>query len=656
MMPLSAHSGDRPTLTAHYLFRIAGMALMLFVAMVLIRSAILGYYWDWQKHPLTAISHSTLGSFQDGLYLAGLSLAFMIGIWLARNRPGVQRCFHACFLIAALISFFAAVANIRFIQFFGRPFNYQWLYYSDFLQSVDSHQAMTEDITRLSVLLFTLACAVLMGLSILAARGIQRAFGASGQRRVAWIATLGMACLYFGGGGWWVNRVVARHEWHPAKFENAVFAFIGSFWEARHRPGLFTMKTNVNVDELRPVGERPPEVAPRPWNTNASVRNVIFFVLESVAAEYTEPFGGTYPVTPTMNRYRTRSALFTRFYALAPNTLKTIFSLQSSVYPWVSYQFITKEHPGLAVPTLTSELKQRGYRTAFFNSADNRFQSMGAFMSNHGVDRVEDWRDRDCKHPKIIGSTEDWPFLDGNDDKCTVDYLLRWIEEKPGQPFCAILWTMMTHYPYFALGPEQDYGVGDKQFNRYLNGLRYSDEALGLLLEHLENRGLMDSTLVVVVGDHGESFMQHGKRAHSAGLYEENVHVPLMLINPRLFDGREFPTLGGMVDLPATVLHVLDQPLPAQWQGRSLFSTNRSEQVYFFSPWSDYWFGYRERDLAFLYNASLDRAEVYDMAKDPLQKTNIVNRSEVAASIERIAAWIQYQNAYIDKLVKATPK
>ena len=649
---------DPFTPTTRYLQRIMGMALVLFVVMVLIRGLILGFFWAWPEREFLALSQATLGSFYDSLYVLGLVVVFGLLISLARRRPALQRGLFVLFILAMLISFFAAVVNIRFIQYFGRPFNYQWLYYSDFLQSVDSHQAMTAEVTWFSISLFALAFAVMFWLSTRVVRVIQWAFRPQGRSRVAWATAVMIPSLYLVGGGWWVNHAVARSYCHPAKFDNAVLSFVASFWQERQRPGLFTMKTTVSVDELHPAGDRHAESAPLPWGANDGISNVIVFVLESVPAQYTDPFGGKYHVTPTMNRCRNRAALFPRFYALAPNTLKTLFSIQTSVYPWVSYRFITAEHPDIAVPTLTSELKRYGYRTGFFNSADNRFQSMGLFMSNHGVDHVEDWRDRECRQPKMVGSTESWPFLDGNDDKCTVNHLVRWIDEKPDHPFCAILWTLMTHYPYFAVGPEQDYGVGDKQFNRYLNGLRYGDEALGLLLDQLEKRGLTDSTLVVVMGDHGEGFMQHGMRLHSSGLYDEMLRVPMMMINPRLFSGQEYPVLAGTVDLPPTILHILNHPLPGEWQGRSVFSTNRSERIYFFAAWSDYWFGYREGDQAFFYNASQNRSEAYDMAKDPLQKTNLVEQTASTAStrIERIAAWIQYQNAYIDKLVKAASR
>ncbi len=633
------------------------LAAVLWLFLEPIRGRIMGYGYDdeWLRRPWFVWPRVILGGSGDALFIVMLTAVFLGLLFLFRTRPGAQRWLRIGFVTAVLFTFFLGLVNQRFMYLMGRPFNYQWLYYSDFLQSVDSHQAIFYQVTWWTVLLAPSAAVAIVGLSVWAGRVLHRQLERSVWQTTFWTATAMVCCAYLVLGQWWVGHAVARRYWRTEQFENAIVAFADSLIEHRHKPSLFTAKTGARVDELRPVSERPPEPTVHPWGTNSPVRNVILFVLESVPAGYTEPFGCAYPVTPTMSRHRTEAALFSCIYAHAPNTLKTLFSLETSVYPWVSYRFITADHPSIALPTLTSELKRRGYRTAYFNSADNRFQNMGVFLARHGIDHIEDWRDRHCERPPVIGSTHDWPFLDGSDDKCTVDSLNRWLDEKPGEPFCAMLWTVMTHYPYFAGGDERDYGVADREFNRYLNGLRESDAALDKLLRHLKERGLAESTLVVVLGDHGEAFGQHHKRTHSSVLYEETLRVPLMLINPRLFAGETYPVLGGIVDVPATVLDILGHPLPAPWQGRSLFSAHRPARVYFFSPWSDYWFGYREGRFAFLYDASVDRAEMYDLENDPREQTNLVRQADatIQPRLDQIAAWIQYQNEYIRRLVAA---
>ncbi|WP_189587385.1 sulfatase-like hydrolase/transferase, partial [Mesorhizobium sp. M8A.F.Ca.ET.208.01.1.1] len=71
----------------------------------------------------------------------------------------------------------------------------------------------------------------------------------------------------------------------------------------------------------------------------------------------------------------------------------------------------------------------------------------------------------------------------------------------------------------------------DEKFNAYLNALKVGDTALGEILESLKQSGKLDSTLVVILGDHGEAFGEHGDYVHATALYDENVHIPLIMVN-----------------------------------------------------------------------------------------------------------------------------
>jgi arylsulfatase A-like enzyme len=190
-------------------------------------------------------------------------------------------------------------------------------------------------------------------------------------------------------------------------------------------------------------------------------------------------------------------------------------------------------------------------------------------------------------------------------------------------------------------------------FRRYLNALHYSDKILGQLLQTLESKGLSEATLVVVVGDHGEAFGRHNQFVHASRIYEENVQVPLMLINPGLFKGEENPTVGGHVDIAPTIMQILKLPAPAGWQGQSLLSQNRSGRTYFFSPWSDLLFGYREGNFKFIFNATNNSNEIYDLTVDPQETTNLSNQTSnlVSPGHRHLAAWVQNQDKFIKELL-----
>jgi arylsulfatase A-like enzyme len=234
-----------------------------------------------------------------------------------------------------------------------------------------------------------------------------------------------------------------------------------------------------------------------------------------------------------------------------------------------------------------------------------------------------------------------------------VSALINWVDEAPGHPFFALLWTMETHDPYFAPGARRTYDAADSTHNRYLNALHQTDAALAQLLRDLADRRLADSTLVVVVGDHGEAFGEHAHTNHVLP-YQEDLHVPLLFVNPLRFRGEVDTTLAGLIDLAPTVMDLLGQPSAGRWQGRSLFDPSRTGRVYFFAPFSGVFFGYLEGSRKLIYDASADASELYDLKVDPGERMNLAPGEPQAArrGRDRLAAWVRYQEDFYRRVQK----
>lgn len=170
----------------------------------------------------------------------------------------------------------------------------------------------------------------------------------------------------------------------------------------------------------------------------------------------------------------------------------------------------------------------------------------------------------------------------------------------------------------------------------------------------LENKGLAENTIVVIFGDHGEAFGQHQQYGHGTGIYEENLRVPLWFINSKLFSGERKTDIAGMKDLATTVFPLVGAEVPHLWQGRNLLATNAHE-MFFFAPWSDYLFGYRNKNLKYIFNETRNTLEVYDVMADPGELVNLaqsIEEEQVDFARNRIAAWVQYQDRFIKKLIQ----
>lgn len=631
-----------------------GVVLALFLARTRLWAP--GLSWRHLAHVASARELVAL-AYYDLLYVTAVSAVFAGTLLLVRPRPRAARILCRLYLVLAVLSLVMAYVNAKALRELGSPLTYQWLYYSDFLRSIDAYNAMRGLVTWGWLKVVVLGCVELLVACYLAVRSLRWLARRAAAR---WLATPTAAgfCLALGAGYLWLPRVASDR----ARLQNPVVRLVASALEADRNPSLATMHTKVPPDDFLPAGVRPasegaPGLALRERARKAGVRNVLLVALESAGAQYVGAYGAPYGATPHLDSYRPQALLFTRVYAHVPSTVHSLVALLLSVYHPHSFRVLTAEYPRVRLPSLGSELGRQGYRTAFFNAADNRFQQEDIFLQARRFDRIEDYRTFACAGQVFRAPDKHFIYLDGAPDACAVNRIAEWVPDRTGAPFFAVFWTMQTHFPYFLTEPPAELGAGSSDMNRYLSALRETDRALGELLAALARQHVLDSTLVVVVGDHGEAFGQHGHYVHGVDLYEEEVHVPLMLINGRLFHGETDSTLGGLVDVAPTILDLLGRAPPASWQGRSLFDNDRTGRVYLFTSRSKVLFGYREGSRKLIYDAGTNTTELYDLHTDPAESVNVAAAwpGAVVLGRQRLAAWVQFQRRFFqDVLVPDT--
>lgn len=614
--------------------------LTLIVFLIFIRSYIIGFSWEKGEFSFTLIKNILSAGLYDALFVTGITLFFVGLLFFFRKKEKSVNAIFTVFIVVCQLTLIAGLANIQIVKMLGTPFNYQWFYYSDFLGSADSRLVLSENITLKMILSIAGLCMSMYFIAKILSLYLNKLFN-TGAKYILAGSIMSFTFCFFLVSGSNINNTYVTH----AKLANPVSAFVSSFINSNINPGLLSIDVkpqyknllascNDNVCSPYPPGQ---------------IKNVILFIMESVPAAYLDVYGGTYGVTPNLAAYKASSLYFENIYAHSPSTNRAMVSILGGVYPWISVKSITREHPHINLPTISSELKKKGYRTSFFTSADNNFQGVDNFLAHRKFDKVEDFRNPYCSKNKLSIKGKSWDNLDGGDDECLFNSFTDWASLDSTKPFFSLLWTMQTHYPYFISGEEINYNVNDEPFNRYLNALRHSDEVLGKLLKWLDEKNLTESTLVAVIGDHGEAFGKHGFYGHASSIYEENVHVPLILINPLLFKGEKIESIGGHADIAPTVLSLLNVPVPKQWQGQSLLNKNKPQITYFYAPWSDYLFGFRDKNIKCIFNASNNKYEIYDLTKDPQERNNLALKMKhlIPECEQKLAAWVQHQDKYI---------
>jgi hypothetical protein len=139
---------------------------------------------------------------------------------------------------------------------------------------------------------------------------------------------------------------------------------------------------------------------------------------------------------------------------------------------------------------------------------------------------------------------------------------------------CTPFRPYLDEVAYAAIDESTPEAVRTGLFNRYRNAVHYADQTVGRVLDALAAHGLAEDTLIVVTGDHGEEFFEHGLWGHTSTFTRPQVHVPLVLAGPGVPTGTETrPT--SHLDLPATLLELLgaDPTLRPEWSlGGSLLA------------------------------------------------------------------------------------
>lgn len=382
------------------------------------------------------------------------------------------------------------------------------------------------------------------------------------------------------------------------------------------------------AEPREPAPTGPPEPGlPLERARMAGIRNVLIFVVESASAQYVGAYGAPYGATPRIDALARQSVTMESAYSQDVSTTLTKGVLFASRYPRPS--IFRRPIPG---PYLADQFRKAGWRTAYFDSSDIRYGDADKWINGAGFNLIQDFRGRRCSSPGIEDASE---FnSQGNLDACTFASLHHWLDEDRNAPFFAMVWTFQSHWPYFvnsqAYKPDLS---GDQRLDdyarlakiRYLQALHEGDRLIGATVDHLKTNGRLDDTLIIITGDHGEAFRQHGSLGHGGELYEEAVHVPLIFANPRLPNGLRVPQPVGHIDLPPTLTDMFGLPTPPQWQGRSLLRKRAQAPVWFMSPWIDIATGYRFGNRKVIGTLLDEKAMIFDLASDPGETRNLVS-------------------------------
>jgi arylsulfatase A-like enzyme/Flp pilus assembly protein TadD len=289
--------------------------------------------------------------------------------------------------------------------------------------------------------------------------------------------------------------------------------------------------------------------------------NIILITLDTTRADRMGFLGSKRELTPNLDKLAKQGIIFTHAYAHVPLTTASHATIFTGTYP----QFNHVNDFGIPLserlPYLPDLLHQRGYRTGAFVGSlildpldgtapgfDRGFDvyDAGFHLRAHGANRYKSVERRAAD---------------------VVDHAIVALKRRPPGPF--FLWVHLydAHDPYDPPEPYKTKYAADP----YDGEIAYADACVGKFLTELRAQNLYDGALIAVMADHGESLGAHGENTHGVFLYDETIHVPLLLKLPgNRSAGKQVETHASLVDVAPTVLRSVGVAVPKEMQGTSL--------------------------------------------------------------------------------------
>jgi choline-sulfatase len=359
----------------------------------------------------------------------------------------------------------------------------------------------------------------------------------------------------------------------------------------------------------------------------AAKLNIVLITLDSTRADRMGFLGSRSGLTPTLDGIAHQGIAFAQAFSQAPVTVASDATILTGTYPQIHRASEFAVPLAATLPYLPDLLHSSGYRTAAFVGSILLDPRNGPFQ---GYDRGFDVYDARFQQPQRGESR--FQSVERHGDQL-VARATNWLAADKQRPFFIWVHLQDPHAPYST---------------SYDRAVAAADAAVGKLVSFLRSQSLYDDALIVIASSHGESLGAHGEETHGILLYDETIHVPLVLKLPKnQMAGKQINNRARLLDVAPTVLAVAGIPIPSQMQGQSLMriaqaSSQNDQPAYSRSELPQQGFGCSVleswRAGKYLYIRA-PRPELYDLSVDSNATHNLAQSSK--ATLETMASQLQ---------------
>ncbi len=349
--------------------------------------------------------------------------------------------------------------------------------------------------------------------------------------------------------------------------------------------------------------------------------NILLISIDTIRPDRLGCYNPKYLQTPHIDALAARGALFGRAMAHNPLTLPSHVNILLGTTPL--HHGVHENSKSLlhaSFYTLTEHLKEKEYATGAF---------IGAFPLDSRFGLAQGFDVYDESYPS--GSPGVFLYPERNSTQ-VIGSAINWIAKQNSKWFSFVhLWD--PHAPYL---PPEPFNTKFRH-DPYSGEVAYVDSELGKFLDYLEDRGRMEDTLIVLTGDHGEAFGEHGENSHGYFAYNSTLWIPLIVAGPGIKAGRtdEFVC---HIDIYPTICDILGLDKPSFLQGVSLLPLMQGKKIKKRAIYFESLDAYYNRGWAPLRGIIEDRKkfidsplpEYYDLETDFLEQNDLIQDIDVA--------------------------
>jgi arylsulfatase A-like enzyme/Flp pilus assembly protein TadD len=409
-------------------------------------------------------------------------------------------------------------------------------------------------------------------------------------------------------------------------------------------------------------GANSPKTASAPSPSTKSP-NIILITLDTTRADRMGFLGSERGLTPNLDALAKQSVVFTRAYAQVPLTTPSHAALLTGTYPQFSHLEDLGAPLGKDLPYLPDLLHKHGYHTAAFLGAYILDPAAAAPGFERGFDvydaNFHQRKPGEDRYKSVERRAED-----------VANRALGWLSRHQQRPFFIWLHFYDAHDPYDPPEPFKTHYASAP----YDGEIAYTDSIVGSFVEVLRRHGLYQNSVIAIAADHGEAFGEHGEERHGMFLYDETIHVPLLLKLPaERLGGKRVEERVALAEVAPSLLEAAGIPAPAAMQAWSLFPLiltkkidaakmdaaksaardkgSAERPVYSETNYAHRAFGWSElrswRTGKYLY-VQAPKRELYDQSSDPDEVKNLAPAAKaVADTLESQLADFQQKTSSI---------